>query len=242
METWRDEQNDNGFTGRTEKIPSAIVMPPCSTVRLADKSIEPLGAPVFMAWIRSEQSVERHPKKLELQTLLQVDSDTVIGRLHRFWWWCLDYALDGDLRKHTPETLCAACDIPLEMLIKVRLVDTTPHLRIHDWWDFVGNYLKMRFKDHPQKWREIEQQYNTTRNTIRNTPSNPVDVETYGRTDVDVERKREKDVEGQSTDFASHGSTSTPKKFVPRPFPEGVEVDVDPLPGLKKAGRIKPRS
>lgn len=168
-----------------------------------------------MAWIRSEQSLERNPKKLQLQSLLEVESDVVIGRLHRLWWWCLDYALDGDLRKHDPKVIEAACNIPLELLKKSKFVDSRPSLRIHDWWDYVGNYLKMKYKDHPEKWRKIELSYCTTRNGtsngIRNTPRNPVDVE-----DVDTRRREDK------KDTSTNKEMEPLDSALPSPRPKGA--------------------
>ncbi len=161
----------------------------------------------FMAWIRSEQSLQRHPKTLLLSSLMKVDLETTIGRLHMLWWWCLDYALDGNLAKHMPEVLESACNIPLELLKQVKFVDTHPYLRIHDWWSNQGSYLKLRFKDRPDKWREIETLYerrSKLRSKHRSPPNrNPVDVRTYKteqkKTDV-------QDVQGQSTDFSSLSS------------------------------------
>lgn len=155
-----------------------------------------------MAWIRSEQSLERHPKTLWLKTILKVELETVIGRMHMLWWWCLDYAINGDLTKHTPEVIEAACHIPLSALIEVGFVDLDPYLRIHDWWANQGNYLKIKYRDHSEKWREIETHYSTHVSHTGKT----VDVRTYGRT----EKRDVEDVRVTSKDFASQGSTATP--------------------------------
>lgn len=112
-----------------------------------------------MAWLRSEQSLLNHPKTTHLHVLLKVDRDVVIGRLHRLWWWCLDYALDGDLSKHGSKVIEKACDIPLSVLIRCKFVDVHPYRRIHDWWGNQGAYLRSRFHKDPEKWQRIDKLY-----------------------------------------------------------------------------------
>lgn len=190
-----------------------------------------------MAWIRSEQSLERHPKTLLLKTILDVELETVIGRLHRLWWWCLDYAIDGDLTKHTPEVIQESCNIPLEALIEARFVDSEPYLRIHDWWDNQGNFLKIKFRDHPVKWREIQTHYQTHAEHMGKT----VDVRTltYGRT----EKRDVEDVEGDSKSFASQVQPETatpaprPLKDLENPIPDDLEKDVH-FESMKVKGQI----
>ena len=143
-----------------------------------------------MSWIRSDCALPRHPKTIFLKTLLGIEMDTLIGRLHMLWWWCLEYALDGDLSQKEPKMIEGACQIPLKLLVKAKFVDSRPYRRIHDWWDNQGSYLKSRFKDQPDKWQQIKLLYERKEhqgkhrcNTSSNTTRNPVDVQTYGRTD-----------------------------------------------------------
>ena len=72
-----------------------------------------------MAWIESHQGLERHPKVLRLASDLGIPLDSALGRLHRFWWWVLEYALDGDLREHDDCVIEGACGISLSTLKKV---------------------------------------------------------------------------------------------------------------------------
>ena len=74
-----------------------------------------------------------------------IDDDTALGRLATLWLWCEDYALDGDLRKFPKEVIESACKIPLKDLIECNFIDVRPYLRIHDWWDYVGNFLKLKY-------------------------------------------------------------------------------------------------
>lgn len=121
-----------------------------------------------MAWIESHQKLERHPKTLKLLALVKdLDHrrdplDTVLGRLHRFWWWCLEYAEDGDLRKYSIAQLSGLINFDAQALIDSEWIDTTPYLRIHDWWDYIGRFLKVKYKNYPHKWRKVEKLYKTT--------------------------------------------------------------------------------
>jgi hypothetical protein len=67
---------------------------------------------ITIAWIESHQELLNHPKTLDLMSLMGWDVDTTIGKLNRFWWWCLDYAPDGDLRRHKKASLGVAVGLP----------------------------------------------------------------------------------------------------------------------------------
>ena len=121
-----------------------------------------------MAWIESHQALERHPKILQLRTVLGIPLDECLGRVHRFWWWCLDYALDGDLVKFQPIVIENACGIPLEALKQCGLVDTKPNLRVHDWWQYAGRFISIKYKNYPKKWEEIRDGY--IKGTPKGTP------------------------------------------------------------------------
>ena len=61
-----------------------------------------------MAWIESHQELWRHPKTKKLARLLAVSVPTAIGHLHGIWYWALDFAQDGDLRRYDPEERASA--------------------------------------------------------------------------------------------------------------------------------------
>lgn len=156
-----------------------------------------------MAWIRSENTLLHHPKTAHLQILLKADVDVVIGRLHRLWWWCLDYALDGDLSKREGKVIQQACGIPLQTLIRAGFVDSRPYRRIHGWWDNQGQYLRSRYHKQPEIWQRIEKLYkddldmskDMSKHLPRISPNERTDVQdvrTYVqnvRTDVDVKKR-----------------------------------------------------
>lgn len=154
-----------------------------------------------------------HPKTLALCEASKLDKDVVIGRLHRLWWWCLDYAFDGDLRKFDKISIELACGLPLLTLQSSGFIDIRPYRRIHGWWHYAGNYLKVKYKNQPEKWHQIEKSYYTTPNTYPNTTPKGMSKDVYVE-DVEREEKKE-DVKTytDSTTFASligqHRETAT---------------------------------
>lgn len=124
-----------------------------------------------MAWIESHQALERHPKVLHLSRLMAWDLDGTIGKLHRFWWWCLDYAPTGDLR--TVDPLSIPQGLGLEGLDAEKFLPAmmqshwicpmkggkTP-FRVHDWVNYSGGYLRdSKFRRHPDKWAQVVDLY-----------------------------------------------------------------------------------
>src|ERR1041384_3625999 len=104
-------------------------------------------------WTATHQSLKDHPKTSDLAARMGWTRPETIGRLQMLWWWCLDYAITGDLSRFTPAQIAAAMETPtgegeklVRALIETRWLDAAPRLRIHDWWEHVGMFLKMRWK------------------------------------------------------------------------------------------------
>jgi glutamine synthetase adenylyltransferase len=119
-----------------------------------------------MAWIKSYQEIERHPKTIVLMKEMNWNLDMTISKLHRLWWWCADYAYDGDISKHDPDTISTAIgcqdmkgEYLIAALVKAGFVDEQPNLRLHDWWAHFGDFLKARFSRTPDKWKLVESSY-----------------------------------------------------------------------------------
>lgn len=94
------------------------------------------------------------------------DADIAIGKLMRFWWWCVDYAEDGDLRKHSPARLAVAVGLQasdgqafFHAMVKSGWIDEQPHLRVHDWWDYIGPFLRTKYRHHSDKWQKVKDLY-----------------------------------------------------------------------------------
>lgn len=135
------------------------------------------------------------------------------------WWWCLDYAIDGDLSKKETKVIEDACQVPLKLLIRAGFVDSRPYRRIHSWYEIQGNYLRNRFKDKPEIWQRIKEMYEKDLpislhrgRRMGNKPHLSPDVD-RGRTDVEDVR----------TDVEVRESAS-------RPAPNGASA---PLPVIK---------
>ena len=118
-----------------------------------------------MAWIKSYQSLERHPKLLELMTSLGVNQSEAIGLLHRFWWWCVDYAEDGDLTRFSNEQVAGMLGLSndkpfIETMVNCGFIERKPYLRIHDWTDYVGEYLYSKYRSsNLKKYKSIVRAY-----------------------------------------------------------------------------------
>jgi hypothetical protein len=95
------------------------------------------------------------------------DLDTTIAKLHRFWWWCVDYAENGDLRKHSNERVGRAVGLSngestrfVESMILTGWIDEKPYRRVHDWWDYIGLFLQRRYgSKNSEKWKAVYKLY-----------------------------------------------------------------------------------
>ena len=117
--------------------------------------------------------------------LMGWDLDATIGKLHRFWWWCLKYAEDGDLRKHNDSRLAVAMGVAMdnskklvEAMVQSCWIDREPYFRVHDWWEYAGLLLQIRYKHDAKKWKRVRSLYdgkskNGSNNGSKNsTPTN----------------------------------------------------------------------
>ncbi len=135
-----------------------------------------------MSWIESHQSLERHPKLLKFSALMGWSKNESIGILHRLWWWAIDYAEDGVLSKYQPAEIALALDVIdgdkfVSTLVECSFLDRKKDiLCIHDWWDFAGKFLTIRYKHKPEKYKKIMNFYikikNTPKGCSKNTPNN----------------------------------------------------------------------
>jgi hypothetical protein len=169
-------------------------------------------------WIESHPELGNHPKLPKLCELLGIKKREAIGLLHELWWWCTAYAEDGDLRRHgmagVNRVMGLSCD---DMsLLRSGFLDYRPYLRVHDWWDYYGRYLKLKYRNNPKELIRIEnlcaQKTNTrkshalaTQKLRRSEDTDVTDVtdvpELNGRTDVPAKSK--------ATDSLTHNSKAT---------------------------------
>lgn len=127
-----------------------------------------------MAWLESHQTLQRHPKALRLSKIMGWSIYETIGRLHAFWWWCLDYHPLGSILGLSKDDLQEPlglqsddCKRFIDAMIDVNFIDLDQ--KIHDWHLYAGRYLKeSKFKRHPDKVKEFNKLYETKRpRTVR---------------------------------------------------------------------------
>lgn len=128
-----------------------------------------------MAWIGVHQNLKDHPKTLDLMNIMDWDLDTSLAKLLRFWLWCVDYAEDGDLRKHNDARLAVAVGLDakdgkrfVEGMVQSGWIDRDPYFRVHEWWEYFGKFLQTRYKQTPEKYQRIKNMYDCS-NTVQIT-------------------------------------------------------------------------
>lgn len=120
----------------------------------------------MMAWIESHQTLRQHPKLAKAARYLGISKVQMIGHLHCLWWWCLDYAQDGDLSIFEPADIAEAAEWeadPADLLHaltdvsrigdRIGFLERTENggLLIHDWFDYAGKLIERRERDVQRK-------------------------------------------------------------------------------------------
>jgi hypothetical protein len=99
-----------------------------------------------VSYIESHEELESHPKTLDLMAALGLDADAAVGKLHRFWWWCMKYAETGVLDKHPEPRIDAKFGRGFVAAMRAAGFIDKERYRIHDWPDYAGRYLSTRFR------------------------------------------------------------------------------------------------
>lgn len=104
-----------------------------------------------MVWIESHQSLLNHPKTKRAARLLGIERVQLIGHLHCLWWWCMDYAPNGDISRFPDDVIADACewsgDAPriIGVLVDVGFLDRDDDLLVvHDWMDYAGKLVERK--------------------------------------------------------------------------------------------------
>lgn len=99
-----------------------------------------------MRWLKSYPTLRDHPKTRKLARRVG-GLPVAIGTLHCLWWWCMDYAPDGDLTKHDHEDIAVACgwegdsEEIIRHLVECGFLDNGNNLRVHDWAEWGGKWV-----------------------------------------------------------------------------------------------------
>ena len=87
----------------------------------------------------------------------------MIGHLHLLWWWCMDYAMDGDLSRYNDQQIADAAEWKgdpkkfTEALVGAGLLDGRKggdggrRYLVHDWLDFCGELIHKRLRRKEEK-------------------------------------------------------------------------------------------
>jgi len=125
-----------------------------------------------MSWIESHIGLDKHPKTLNLANMMNWSVRETVGAIHLFWHWCVDYAEDGELTRYNDSTLASVVALDpqagakfVEAMVKCGgetasgFIEREPYFRVHDWWDYIGKYLQVKYKHNPKKWKGIQRAY-----------------------------------------------------------------------------------
>jgi len=117
-----------------------------------------------VSWLESHQTLRDHPKTRRLARLLGVSIPAAIGHLHCLWWWCIDYAPDGDLTEidhdviadagaweGDPEAFIDALVNATRERAGVGFLENDDGLKVHDWMQYAGLIIVKREADAARK-------------------------------------------------------------------------------------------
>lgn len=115
-----------------------------------------------MAWIESHTNLHRHPKIIKTQRVFGWDNDQAVGKMMKFWHWCLEFADSGVLDAYDAEDIAAVFGVTLDpsalvqRMVAIGWLDDDPVLRVHDWLDYAGKYLHAKYHtSNPEKLKDI---------------------------------------------------------------------------------------
>lgn len=110
-----------------------------------------------MPYIEAHQELRDHPKIKRAGRVLGVSKAQMVGHLICLWWWCLDYAEDGNLSDFNNADVAEAAewegdpDTFVSALLNCGpadragfLVDNGDGLEINDWAEYGGKYITKR--------------------------------------------------------------------------------------------------
>ena len=111
-----------------------------------------------MAYVEAHASLKDHPKTKKVARLLDIPKVQVVGHMLCLWWWCQDYAQDGNLSKYSPEDIAEAAEWEgePECFVEALLgcgnkdapgfltIEADGALVIHDWYLYGGKLFVQR--------------------------------------------------------------------------------------------------
>lgn len=102
-----------------------------------------------MAWLKKDSRLRGHPKLIATAGALGIKPVYLEGHLDSMWLGALERYEDGDFSKISNEEIAilaewntSTADRFVEVLTEKRWLDNR---LIHDWLDYVGDFLKVDF-------------------------------------------------------------------------------------------------
>lgn len=110
-----------------------------------------------MAWIELHDTLPDHDKVMSVSEALNLDKDTVVGKLVRLWTWALNHREDGFFKLRDADIIVEVMRYKgkpqrlVDALVSSHLLDKTDDgYAIHDWEERVGMLLAKREKKRSQ--------------------------------------------------------------------------------------------
>lgn len=129
-----------------------------------------------MAWLEAHQELRDHPKTKRAARTLGIARPQMIGHMLCLWWWCLDYAQDGDLSDFDNADIADAAEWEGDPEVFVSallncgpsnrpgfLIASDDGLTINDWQEYGGKFIAKRGGNKERQARHRER--NATGNT-----------------------------------------------------------------------------
>ena len=101
-----------------------------------------------------KRETHRHPKLLDLMSRLNCSRPAAIGYLTLLWDFTAEYAIQGDIGKHSNGTIARACDFDgapdefVQALTKAHWLDEDPDYRllVHAWEEHCERWIKLKIE------------------------------------------------------------------------------------------------
>jgi len=138
-----------------------------------------------MSWIKIQNGLVSNKKTARLAREMKWSKLEAVGFLVSFWVWAIENCEDGQLKDITDTEIAFGVGVDkvdgiVTALISSGLVDESP-LRIHDWTEHQKDFLWGKYKDKPDKRKELLQSYSGVTPELHS-----------GKTERKKERKKER--------------------------------------------------
>jgi hypothetical protein len=154
----------------------------------------------------------KHPKVIKAARILKVSIPAVIGHLHLLWWWCLEYAPDGEIGCFDAEDIAIAIGWEgdagdfINALVHCGKKDGKgfldrdgDSLSIHDWEEHCGKDYEKRQKE-AERLRGIREKKKEQQTAHQEIPANGND-DTHEQEEKDTCRQYEDDAYSVRTQY-----------------------------------------